>query len=167
MPGIGTLKVQTNNAESDFVNTQIIAPSYTITFSPEEETTSFNEFSAISEVLKNDIDRFGKVDLEGIGRLEKTEDNRITFLPNYINKELTPPVYAERVIRQHSEHTMLVGDKETTNVVMTEYFTEEEVVTDRWWIWAIVLGLIGIAAIIFHIMLHGYSSGNSYILGGN
>jgi hypothetical protein len=45
---------------------------------------------------------------------------------------------------------MLVGDKETTTTQMTEYFTDAPEATDKWWIWAIVLGVIGIGVLFFH-----------------
>ena len=57
---------------------------------------------------------------------------------------------AERVIHPQAEHSILVGDKETTNTVMTDYFNEEPVVKDRWWIWAIVLGLAALAILLFY-----------------
>jgi hypothetical protein len=61
------------------------------------------------------------------------------------------PVNAERVIHPEAEHAILVGDKETTNTEMTEYFSETTEQKSRWWIWAIVLGVSGIAALIIYM----------------
>ncbi|MGG9972524.1 hypothetical protein ACQ33O_12090 [Ferruginibacter sp. SUN002] len=165
LPGIGTLSVHTNVAESDFVNTQLLAPTYAIQFSPAvEDANVFNEFSAISELLKSEIDRLGRVEMNGIGTFEKVDD-KIIFSGASLSNDFTLPVKAERVIRQHTEHTMLVGDKETTNVVMTEYFTETVVKKRYWWVWAIVLAAIGITGIVYHFYRHGYTLGISHVLG--
>ena len=59
-------------------------------------------------------------------------------------------VVAERVIHPQAEHQILVGDKETTNTVMTEFLTEKPEVRDRWWIWAIVLGAIGLLILLIY-----------------
>ncbi|UEG48614.1 hypothetical protein LK994_08185 [Ferruginibacter lapsinanis] len=166
LPGIGALSVETLPAETDFVNSRILAPQYTIEFSTENEGNApFNEFSAISQLLRNEIDHNGSAEITGVGVFSKDESGKITFEPEKVNAAFTYPVNAERVIRQNAAHAMLVGDKETTNVVMTEYFTEEILQKDRWWIWAIVLGVLGIAAIVFHFTQHGYTTGNSHILG--
>lgn len=166
LPGIGTLSVQTIPAQTDFVNSRILAPDYIISFTDDESVAvSFNEFSAISQLLKREIDINGHAEINGVGVFVKDDSGKITFTPEQINTAFAQPISAERVIRQNTEHTMLVGDKETTNVVMTEYFTEEIILKDKWWIWAIVLGVIGIAATIIHVIQHGYTAGNSHVLG--
>jgi len=61
------------------------------------------------------------------------------------------PVKAVRVIHPEAEHQILVGDKETTNTVMNEYFSEVPVKKSRWWIWAIVLGIAALIAILLYL----------------
>ena len=75
---------------------------------------------------------------------------KINFKPEELPAAFTQTVFAERVIHPDAEHHILVGDKETTNTVMTELLAPKSEIKDRWWIWAIVLGLIGIAAIVFY-----------------
>ena len=48
---------------------------------------------------------------------------------------------------------MLVGDKETTTTEMTEFLAEKIAPQDKWWIWAILLGLIGISIIVFYYLI--------------
>lgn len=158
LPGIGTLSVITNTAETDFVNTQIKAPVPSIIFSASQDDENvFNEFTALSELIKKDLDEKGSVTLKGVGDFIKNEEGIISFIPQQVNQLFTPPVVAERVIRQDAEHAILVGDKETTNTVMTEYFVEDEKPKDRWWIWAIVLGLIGLGILGYYISQHGFN----------
>jgi hypothetical protein len=145
LPGIGTISVITNTAETDFVNTQIKAPVPTIVFSvSQDDENVFNEFTALSELIKKDLDEKGSVTLRGIGDFIKDEEGVISFIPQQIN------------------HAILVGDKETTNTVMTEYFEEEEEKKDRWWIWAIVLGAIGTGVLVYYLLQHdGTNLGNA------
>ena len=75
---------------------------------------------------------------------------KINFKQQELPAAFTQPVFAERVIHPDAEHQILVGDKETTNTVMTELLAPKSATKDRWWIWAIVLGLIGIATIVFY-----------------
>jgi len=44
----------------------------------------------------------------------------------------------------------LVGDKEMTNTIMTELLIPRSKKTDFWWIWAIILGIITLLALVFY-----------------
>jgi hypothetical protein len=162
LPGIGTLVMVSNPAETDFVNGQIKSPFETIQFvaAPPEENI-FNEFSAISELLKKNLIENGSFFLHGIGTFFNSKENEVSFSQVLIDTVFTMPIDVERVIRQDATHAMLVGDQQTTNVEMTEYFTEQVPPTDRWWVWALVLSVIGIAAILLYLYLNAnHSMGN-------
>ena len=171
LPGIGTLEVITNAAETDFVNSKIKAPLPSIIFSASQDDANiFNEFTALSELIQKDLNDKGIVPLKGVGQFIKNEEGIISFVSLQLNERFTPTVTAENIMRQHAEHTILVGDKKTTNTVMTEYFVEEENENeqeeqpkkDRWWISAIVLGVVGLAIIVFYILQNGFNLlGNS------
>lgn len=166
LPGIGTLSVVQNPAETDFVNTQILAPYPTIHFSPDKNEKTFNEFSAISKLIIQDLEQKGEAVLSGIGTFTKAAEDTLIFSPIAPDASFTPAVSAKRVIRQDAEHAILVGDKETSNVVMTEFFNETNAVKDYWWIWAIALGVIGAGLLIYYFTLYGCNNlGNvhSYI----
>jgi hypothetical protein len=60
------------------------------------------------------------------------------------------PVFAERVVHPDAEHAILVGDKETTNTFMAELLIPKVETRDRWWIWAIVLGAVGLIALLIY-----------------
>ncbi len=156
LPGIGSLSLITHSAETDFSNTQIKAPRQEIVFTPAGTGTSlFNEFSAISEMMKRSLDGEGRVELLGIGSFTKNKSGQIIFTPVAIDTDFTLPVTAERVIHKDAEHNILVGDKETTNVEMTEYFSEETLPKDNWWIWALLLGAAGIGVIAYYFSQYG------------
>ena len=156
LPGVGRLSLVTHSAETDFSNVQIKAPRQEIVFTPAGKGAPvFNEFSAISEMMKRNLDEGGGVDLMGIGHFTKDQSGAIVFTPFSIDVDFSQPVTAERVIHKDAEHNILVGDKETTNVEMTEYFSEEPEAKDRWWIWALVLGATGFGVIAYYIAQHG------------
>ena len=158
LPGIGTFTVVTNTAEIDNHNRRINAPVPSIVFTPlQDDKNGFNEFTALSELIKKELHTQGKVNLKGVGDFVKKQDGAIEFIPIQLNPHFTPPVVAEIVTHRDGAYARLVGDKEATSTVLTESPAEEEIVKDRWWIWAIGLGAIGLAVLIYYISQHGFN----------
>ena len=60
------------------------------------------------------------VQLESLGSFFVDDNGKINFKPEELPAAFSQPVFAERVIHPDAEHQILVGDKETTNTVMTE-----------------------------------------------
>jgi hypothetical protein len=167
LPGLGTLSVLHSGAEADFTNKSIAAPKSFIEFSDTETdaTGLLNYLSAtsggstyeVSEALDHFCDNLrnkmtvqSDVQLGSIGSFFVDASGKINFKPEELSAAFVQPVYAERVIHPDAEHQILVGDKETTNTVMTELLAPKAENKDRWWIWAIVLALVGIAALVFY-----------------
>lgn len=156
LPGIGTLKITTVPAHTNFVDAQIAAPLEKIEFVPEPIGENiFNEFSAIAELLKKAIDETGMAFLKGIGTFRKGEEDSLEFSGIQIKHELAQTVRFDRVIRENAEHAMLVGDQQTTNVQMSEYFTEKPTLKNNWKIVALILGTLGILALAFYLSKFG------------
>jgi hypothetical protein len=182
LPGLGSFSVIESPAVTDFVNRQIKAPVLSTTFSPvvdEDAADAFMQYVAKKEAItgqqaevhytswRNDINRQleqgNLVSLAGVGTLQQ-QNGQLTFIQEQFPEVFFPAVHAERVIHPEAEHTMLVGDKETTNVEMTDYFAAEPVKKDRWWIWALVLGLLGSGIILYQLTQNGsgiFSTGNA------
>lgn len=167
LPGIGSLFIQTEGAQADFTNHLVNAPRHTIQFSDKEinasglmnylaERTRFTEdevmesFQNFSARFKNQIASKEKAELPGIGNFFVDENGNTIFEQEELSTVFNKAVTANRVIHPHAEHTMLVGDKETTNTMMTEYFSEEAEVKDRWWIWVIVLTALALLAFLLY-----------------
>jgi hypothetical protein len=167
LPGLGTLSVLNSGAEADFTDKSIAAPKSYIEFSDTETDASglLNYLSAtlggsnyeVSEALdhfcdnlRNEMTAHPDVQLESIGSFFVDASGKINFKQQELPAAFTQPVFAERVIHPDAEHQILVGDKETTNTVMTELLAPKSEAKDRWWIWAIVLGLIVIAAVVIY-----------------
>jgi len=167
LPGLGNLSVTTTGARTDFSNNLIIAPSSSIQFETGEtdaaslltwlagKTNTDKQEVAASLVrfcaqLKTNADNGSGASLEGVGNFVVDSNGSLNFVSIALPQYFAQPVTAERVIRLDAEHDILVGDKRTTNIEMTEYLNEEGPKKDRWWIWAIVLGLIAISLILLY-----------------
>ncbi len=163
LPGVGTLIMVSHSAETDFVNGRIKAPFETIDFiAAETDENLFNEFSAMSELVIKELNENGSVLLPGIGTFTKINSAVIQFIAVSVESVFNQSIEVERVIRQDASHPMLVGDQQTTNVKMSGFFNEQPTKSNRWWIWAILLAIIGIGTLIVYFYLGGKMSlGNS------
>lgn len=180
LPGLGTLYVINSAAESDFTTRLFTAPKSVVHF--EQTETDINGFlkylSAITgadkyeateafshfcDNLKQQMTDQPDVQLNNIGSFFVDASGTINFKELLLPKVFMQPVFAERVIHPDAEHHILVGDKETTNTEMTEFLNPKTETTDQWWIWAIVLGAIGLLALLIYFTeLNGtYPFGNA------
>ncbi len=169
MPGLGTLSINPGRAEADFLNTVIKAPSPRIAFdSKENDAQNLLDFIA-ANTNRNIVETIEKLDsfcnglkaatiannpafVEGLGNFFTDSSGKINFTSIQLPAAYLQPVKAERVIHPQAEHAILVGDKETTNTVMNEYFSEEmPVKKKRWWIGAIVLAVLALLSILFYL----------------
>lgn len=168
LPGLGTLSVRTGNASTHFLNKSILAPQPTIVFDAKETEAdalldhiagkaNINIYEAIETLgqfanhLKTSIQSGRPALLNGVGNFSMASSGAIVFEPVPVPEIFVQPVSAERVIHPEAEHAILVGDKETTNTEMTEYFSESTEQKSRWWIWAIVLGVVAIISLIIYM----------------
>jgi len=145
-----------HSAKINFTDSLIASPNETIDFVPaDSDENGFNEFSAISELLQKKLEENGSFLLNGIGTFIRDTTGVINFDAALVDPVFIPSVEAKRAIRkEHATHDILVGDQQTTNVQMTEYFREKAPLKDLWWLWAIVLGLIGMSVLIFYFYQH-------------
>jgi len=163
LPGIGQLAFTNTTAVTDFFNSQILAPKQAIVFIPaaNEGDPSFNEFSAISELMKSQLEKDGQVIITGVGSFTKLSGGQLYFKAANPDPVFFQPVQAVRVLRPDAEHNVLVGDKETTSTAMNEMLQVEEehiVKKDRWWIWAIIGLALAAAVIAYYLYQYGFNS---------
>lgn len=166
IPGLGTVYIERTPAQSDYVNRQLLPPGYHYRFdkyfdTPEKGFFCFlanakkiEEIEAIrmfNEWARNFRDRItnggSEISLEGIGSLKRNENGEVVFEPAGKPAAHIPIVAGERVIRINARHSMLVGDKETSNVEMSGYYSDA---ANRgktlWWLYLLV-AIIVLAAI--------------------
>lgn len=171
VPGIGTFLVDRKPAKLDFLNRCVNPPVYTISFQASSQSTTNKLFSWLADEwnisdrdavirfnefafdLKKKIDEGNIIEWKGVGTLEK-KDNQVNFLPEE-NSVGEKPVKAEKVIREHAEHTMLVGEWERTSTEMENWFHRTEKKVFHWWIAALVIGIIVLAFLGWHFFERG------------
>lgn len=178
IPGLGTILVERKPAQTDFVNKQLLPPSFSFKFdkyfdAPDKEFFTFlaaqndmADYEAIrwynewSYELRNKIRTDNPVVLEKVGMLKKDLSGDIVFVPAPPLDLALEPVAAERVIRQNAKHTVLVGDREWTNEEAAENLSGDESKESKaWWIITIVLTTILLLILFFKFYQNGLNTG--------
>jgi hypothetical protein len=175
IPGIGTIYIERTPARSDFTNRQILPPGYHYRFDRFFDTPDKNFFSFIARA--RNIQEFEAIrwynewayevgarlrkesvlQWEGIGTISRNDTGDVvfeTFAP--IEAHLVP-VPAERIVRINTAHTMLVGDKETTNLQMTGFLSDSDKRSTRKNNW-LIYGLLAVALILLVVFLLMYKN---------
>ncbi|HRI19484.1 MAG TPA: hypothetical protein PLA68_00960 [Panacibacter sp.] len=168
LPGIGSFNTTAQPARIDFTNKTLHAPRYTIHYNSEHTSTDdkFYKFLAKETGLKYDdaahqlkefttqiTDKLKDgvlVKFEGIGTLVKKEEGYLFDAGDNYVSDFFPSITAGRVIRQNAEHNVRVGEDDKTSTEMQQRLTQTIVKEERWWISALVLAVIGIAAILYY-----------------
>jgi hypothetical protein len=171
IPGIGTIYIERTPARSDFTNKQILPPGYHYRFDRFYDTPDKNFFSfiarkknvadyeamqwynewayGISAKLKAD----SMVSWEGVGALKRNDTGDVFFEAIAPIDAFLQPVPANRIIRTNTAHTMLVGDKELTNLQMSGYLHDNEkqpVQKKTWPVYALIGGLLVIIILFLY-----------------
>lgn len=170
LPQFGTIKLVAQPARLDVTEHLIYAPGYQPQYSA-DDTPSDHQLEYFAAALQKDVqavhDFFttaGKVlkqkatggafDWSGIGTFEWS-NQQILFNPQAAST--LQPVPAHRVLREKTQHAVLVGDQ----VVMTDPAAEKVVEAKRSRDWAIViawvLGVLALLAIVFYLYQNHFS----------
>ncbi|AHF17414.1 hypothetical protein [Niabella soli] len=178
LPGIGNFELQPQSASTSFDT--VAAPGWNIVFSENKSATaadnpdSFYDLLGLKESLsranaQQQFEEFARnmvvklndnetIDWEDVGLLQKP-DHHISFTPKAPTTSLFSNVAAQRVIREHADHQLLVGEKETTkNAALEEMLWEERSNRRKTITWVIVAAVAVIAALFF--LKNGCASGN-------
>lgn len=176
IPGIGIFFIGRKPAKLDFANKVFVGPDFQINFRSEPAGNDSNFYKYVSAMQKIDeteairnIDEFAgllkkniyinkSIELPAMGRLFQNEVGEFQFESKARIQNYFPDIAAERVVRQNAEHTILVGDTSRTNTGIQESLVKETAVSppqEKWWIAALVLGIIGVAFLIYHYFTNG------------
>lgn len=175
IPDIGNLVIESSGAQLDAINGLLYAPTQVIQFKQENATADkfFFDFLAnelgVDEVvairsfhdylykIKSTINTPQGAVIPGIGRLKKEDNGYILFSPEKNLLELTPQVKLDATYPMPKKAVSIDYDKEKELT-----FQEEEDIrellgqesegeeSDNWWIYAIILLLIGVGALLFY-----------------
>jgi len=184
IPGLGTVYIERIPAQTDFINKQILPPSYHFRFdkyfdAPDKEFFTYlaqqkdiADYEAIkwynewAYELRNRLRTDEVVEWKGVGALKKDVSGDIVFEASGAIPSSQQPSPATRVIHSNTQHTMLVGDREVTREINTEetvnaWPEEEAVEKNTWWIYALIIAAIALSAIFFHFYNNGFSPANT------
>lgn len=168
IPGLGTIYVERSPARSDFINRQLLPPSYHFRFdkyfdAPGKDFFTFlasrkniEDYEAIklynewAHSLRNNISPDQSSTLEGIGVLKRDVSGEVVFEPANPPDTFSVAVPVHRIVRTNAKHTMLVGDREVSNVEMSDYLHEVHKEKTSWWIYALIIAAVALTAILFH-----------------
>jgi hypothetical protein len=188
LPGIGTISLRQHSPQLDFTNKLISPPAFYFVLNPVNDKPSkkifdwlssslnISEWDAIKSVndfsfsLKNKLSETGEMYWENIGVFKRDTTGNIKLDPSAITLESEQPVYAEKVIREKFEHTVLVGEREKSSVEMVEYFAEEAPKKNYAWIIAIIITVLAVMFIGWYFSEKGFnpsSAGNKSVIKSN
>jgi len=172
LPGIGSFTVEKKPATLDFTNRHISASKNIVVFSNDDQqpgayfydflsaelninrTEATHAFSDFTNKLKDELNADKPVYFKGVGTLSKQTENEFSFeteaMPEYF-----PGLVAERIIRKNVAHAVKVGEDEKTSDEMHAMLAQPQIrKKERWWIAAVILGAIGLAAIALYYTLY-------------
>ncbi|HEY6064264.1 MAG TPA: hypothetical protein VIV35_11680 [Chitinophagaceae bacterium] len=172
VPGVGTFLLERKPAEADFVNKQINPPFYSVTLQAPGDSPSIHFFKWLAGVLhisdhdaiirfndflfdtKKQITDGNTIEWHGLGTISKGLTGEMKFVPA-IGSVMEKPVAAEKIIREKSEHMVRVGEDQKTSAEMTEMLNLPEAKKSRWWITALLAGLLALLFIGWYSYEHG------------
>lgn len=170
LPNIGVLKFSYASAQLDIANKQIVAPkkyillekidtykdsegliiSFLSRYLKIEKSKAENAFNQFIGAIQSKLSTDKIYHWQGLGSFIQNNINTISFQQDEILDQYWPSVLAERIARPEVEHSITVGNTETTNIFMKEYLAgqEKNALKDYWWIWALII-LVASAVLIY------------------
>ena len=186
LPGIGSISIKKETGNYDFGDKQITSPVYSFIFDQGNDQPSkklfawlanslgITEWDAIRSVndfaysIKQSISETGQMNWNNVGLFKRNLSDKyhlessVIYLPGVLE-----PVKAEKVIRNQSEHTILVGEQERSAMEMEKFYITDEPKRDYSWVIAIVITIVSLMFIGWHFSEKGFkpsSAGNHSIL---
>jgi hypothetical protein len=185
LPGIGTIFLHRHPAQLDFGNRQIYPPAFQFKLKPGADKPSkklydrlssllsISEWEAIKAVndfsfdIKNKLSSAGEALWDSVGIFRRDEKGNITLDSTPVALPSEMPVTAEKVIREHAEHTLLVGEQEKTSLEMQEYFAESPAKKDYSMAVAVILVFLSLIFTGWYFSGKGInpaSAGNQHVI---
>src|SRR5215210_6528737 len=177
VPGLGVFFIERTPAKLDIANKVFIAPISQINFRAQtpvadnrmytfisrqekiDESVAVIRFNNFANAIRKKLDEHKSIELPLLGVLLQNDEGNLYFKPNSELNDYFPPAVADRVLGENTEHTTVVGANDGTNRQMKEMFVEEPKepshAKDYWWKFAIALGIIGIAGILYYYFSNG------------
>lgn len=160
---IGTVEVKQEPAFHEYTN-QVIRPvKEVLQFTPRTEPDLLNKFeqfaqhsgvdkNGVAELfthIKTDLEKNRQALLPGVGML-KIENSIYKLEGEDLSAVYFSPVAAGAVIHEGEIHNVKVGEQVHTSEEMKEILSGKKS-KDNWWIYALILVLVAIAAMLYYL----------------
>ncbi len=176
IPGLGNFYIDRTPAHMDFIHKKINAPERVIGFKddavildkPFIEYLKKEQRLPDADILKSIQDfahrirqgaEAGGIALPGIGKLQSGYDGNLLFLPEKNTTTINQSIDLENPAYKHARLIDVYDySGETERMIMQEYIPKEgekEIFhhgqkEDYWWVYAIVLAIMGMAALFYY-----------------
>ena len=121
----------------------------------EDAAIAVNNFVAD---MKREINAGKEINWDGVGIIRRGLDSGIEFEPANPELPFENKVYGEKVIHEHSSHTLLVGDAEKTSLEMEEILHLPGPRQFNWYRIALIAGIFTLLLIIWYIWKNGFNA---------
>ncbi len=167
LPGIGTIYVRRKPAVTDFVNQRILPPEgyfeldndarparndlfdYIARHKQTDQAKAIQLLNEFSFNLKNEI-KLKSYYWESLGTIKQDAEGNVVIVDSVNHLSFLEAVHAERVVHEHAEHYIKVGDTEKTNVEMAEWLQERE--AGHKITWSLIAVIIGSAITMLFVL---------------
>lgn len=172
LPGVGSFYIEAVPAQMDFVAGTLIAPKKVVNFNRDSITADRAFYDYLisemklneSEVIKR-LNKFGQqirqaalqngISLPGIGMLKMSNQDDLSFYPETKENDLMPEINLSNSVASESNLINVYDSGETKIILQKAAHPEEEKIEmvskeDYWWVYAIVLALMGLGALLFY-----------------
>ncbi len=171
-PGIGSFFIEAVPAKMDIVTSTLVAPGNFVNFKADEvisdnrfyeylskemrtsEIEAATQFTRFSHELKDYAMNDGVV-LPGLGTLKKSYEGSLSFYAETPANTLLPEIKINNSVAVNA-NLIDVYDSGETKIITQEGIAplEEKIVKedneDYWWVWAIILALCGLGALLYY-----------------
>jgi len=175
IPDVGNLVLESTGAQLDSINGLLYAPSQMIVFKQDaakadkfffdflaqemgtDEVVAIRNFHDYLYKIKSNLNTSQGSVIPGIGRLKKEENGYILFSPEKNLQELLPQVRIgasypiakkETLFDYDKDHELSAQEEDDIRELMGK--DSEEAGADNWWVYALILLLIGVGALLFY-----------------
>jgi nucleoid DNA-binding protein len=177
LPLLGKIKIHTKSAEADIAGRQVHPPVNEIHFDAREDYLTDDLISYIAHVQnstreeaeeninnwclqsKMKLDSGEKINFKSIGSLQKNQAGHV-FFQTQKGTRFFDFVSSERASHQNEEHSVIVGEHETTSAVMSEFYRKDEIVQKKPYqkVWVIILLGITMLFLLYYFFTHNFST---------
>ncbi|MBN8838073.1 MAG: hypothetical protein J0I09_12490 [Sphingobacteriia bacterium] len=172
LPGLGSFSIENVPAKLDFVTQSLSAPAQKIVFNANHSVIDKQFFFYLSKELKvseqeagNQLNQFaqkvkdnalnGGIELPGIGSLQKSSADEVYFVPKHNILSVLPNINLRHSIASGANLVDLYDAGNARIIKQSENAPPETKIEttdkeDYWWVYAIILAVMGLGALLYY-----------------